>query len=63
MKILCLLVNILKTFENEEDKEVVHFMINTIDDLIHILRDNHDKREEITVAHMNDDLKELFIIF
>ena len=52
--------NNFKTFENEEDVEVVHFMINTIDDLLQILRDNHDKYEEISVAHLDDDLKELF---
>jgi hypothetical protein len=52
--------NNFKTFEKEEDREVVHFMINTVDDLIQILRDNASKYDEISVAHMDDDLTELF---
>ena len=45
MKITCVSNN-FKTFENEDEVEVVHFTINTIDDLLQILRDNHDKYEE-----------------
>ena len=52
--------NNFKTFGKEEDREVVHFMINTVDDLIQILRDNASKYDEISVAHMDDDLTELF---
>ena len=49
-----------KTFEDEEDKEVVHFMIKSVDDLLPIIRENYQKHDEIAVAHTDDDLTELF---
>ena len=52
--------NNFKTYEKEnEDLEPVHFMINNIDDLVDILRNNSDKYDEINVVHINDDLKDL----
>ena len=54
--------NISKTYEKEEESEVVYFMINTTDDLIQTLRDNCEKNDEITVAHVDDGLQELFIV-
>ena len=53
--------NNFKTYEKEdEDLEPVHFMINNINDLVDILRNNSDKYEELNVVHINDDLKDLF---
>ena len=49
-----------KTFEDEEDREVVHFMIKSVDDLLPIIRENYQKYDEIAVAHTDDDLTELF---
>ena len=47
----------------KKTKKFLFFMINTIDDLIQILRDNHDKHEEVTVAHLNADLTEPVFFF
>jgi len=53
--------NNFKTYEKEnEDFETVLFMINHIDDLVDILRNNSDKYEVLNVVHINDDLKDLF---